>query len=133
MGRVPKGGIPILGRVAAGPGGVAEQIHDGALELDDIFGDPEGLFALRVRGDSMRDAGILQGDYVIVKQQKQAQSGEIVVALLGEEATVKHFFQRKGRVELVPANPEHKTIEVHEDQPFEILGLVKGVIRTVNR
>jgi repressor LexA len=126
-------GIPVLGRVTAGPGGVAEQIHDGALELDGMFGDPHGLFALRVRGDSMRDAGILQGDYVIVKHQSAASSGEVVVALLGEEATVKYFQQRKGRIELVPANPDHKTIEVGEGDAFQVLGVVKGVVRTVGR
>jgi repressor LexA len=132
-GATPAPGIPVLGRVAAGPGGVAEQTYDDTLEIGEIFGDPQGLFALRVRGDSMRDAGILPGDFVIVRQQKQAQPGEIVVALLGEEATVKQYHPRRGSVDLVPANPDHKTIQVNEGDDFMILGVVKGVIRTVGR
>ncbi len=133
LGQAVRGTIPILGRVTAGPGGVAEQSYEEGLELEGLFGDRQGVFALRVRGDSMRDAGILAGDYVIVQPQKQAQPGETVVARLGEEATVKVFQTRRGRVELVPANPDHRTIEVGEGDDFELLGVVKGVIRTLGR
>jgi repressor LexA len=128
-----RAGIPILGRVTAGPNGVAEQSFEGTLDPDGMFGSGSSLFALRVRGDSMRDAGILAGDYVIVQPQKQAQNGQIVVARIGEEATVKTFQSREGQVELVPSNPDHRTIEIGEGDDFEILGLVRGVLRTVGR
>src|SRR5438105_3846322 len=70
-------GIPILGRVAAGQPTLAEENYDGVLEPNELFGDPEGLFALRVRGDSMVDAGILDGDFVVVKRRDRASTGEI--------------------------------------------------------
>ena len=126
-------GIPILGRVAAGDSILAESSFDGALETERIFGDPQGLFALRVRGDSMVDAGILGGDYVIVRQQQTAEPGAIVVALLGAEATVKYYQPRGEAIELVPANAKYKPIPVEEGTEFRILGIVKGVIRTVGR
>lgn len=127
------GGIPILGRVAAGQPILAVENRDGTLELDDMFGDPSSLFALRVRGDSMIDAGILEGDYVVVRQAAQANAGEIVVGLLGDEATVKYYQPRRGRIELVAANAKYAPIVVEEGQEFRILGIVKGVIRTVGR
>jgi len=81
----------------------------------------------------MVDAGILAGDYVIVRQQETAEPGAIVVALLGTEATVK-FYQRRGEaIELVPANTSYQPIPVDEGTEFRILGIVKGVIRTVGR
>ena len=92
-------GFRILGQIAAGKPTVAEETFDGTLEPRDLFGDPQGMFALRVRGDSMIEAGILEGDYVIVRQQQQANSGEIVVALLENEATVKYYRPRRGTIE----------------------------------
>lgn len=126
-------GIPILGRVAAGQPILAEENHEGTLEPLELFGDPKGLFALKVRGDSMIDAGILPGDYVVVHHQERANSGEIVVALVGEEATVKYYRPREDSVELVPANPKYDPIVVAEESDFRILGTVRGVIRTVGR
>ena len=126
-------GFRILGQIAAGKPTVAEETYDGTLEPRDLFGDPRGMFALRVRGDSMIDAGILEGDYVIVRQQQQAMPGEIVVALLESEATVKYYRPRRGTVELVPANAAYQPIIVKSDQNFRILGVVRGVIRTVGR
>ena len=126
-----QGAIPILGRVAAGQPILAEESYDGSLETNQIFGSPDGLFALRVRGDSMIDDGILEGDYVIVRHQDRASAGEIVVALLGDEATVKHYQPRGDRVELVAANANYEPIMVGESADFRILGVVKGVIRTV--
>lgn len=127
------GGIPILGRVAAGQPILAEESYDGSLELHDMFGDPSGMFALRVRGDSMIDAGILEGDYVIVRNQDRADAGQIVVALLNDEATVKYYRPRGRRVELEPANEKYEPIVVDADATFRILGVVKGVVRTVGR
>lgn len=132
-GPVPSPGIPILGRVAAGQPILAEENHDGTLETAEIFGDPRGLFALKVRGDSMVDAGILAGDYVVVRHQESASPGDIVVALVGDEATVKYYRPREDSVELVPANPKYEPIVVAEESDFRILGTVRGVIRTIGR
>ena len=129
----PTAGIPILGRVAAGRPILAEENHDGAIETREMFGDPRGLFALKVRGDSMIEAGILAGDYVVVRHQETANAGEIVVALVGDEATVKYYRPREDSVELVPANPKYEPIVVAEESDFRILGTVRGVIRTIGR
>jgi repressor LexA len=128
-----QGAIPILGRVAAGQPILAEESYDGSLSTTEVFGNPEGLFALRVRGDSMIEAGILEGDYVIVRHQERAIAGEIVVAMLGEEATVKHYQPRGDRIELVAANPNYEPITVGDRADFRIIGVVKGVIRTIGR
>lgn len=124
-------GIPVLGRVAAGQPILAEENLSGSLDMADMFGETSGLFALQVRGDSMIDAGILQGDYVIVRKQDSATSGEIVVALLEDEATVKYYKPRKGSIELVAANEKYEPIVVGPDAAFRILGTVRGVVRTV--
>ena len=125
------GGIPILGRVAAGAPILAEEHYEGRLDTTEVFGDTERLFALRVRGDSMIDAGILPDDYVIVRQQERASSGEIIVALLDEEATVKYYQPHRDRVELVAANQNYEPIVVSRDKDFRILGIVKGVMRVM--
>jgi len=126
-------GIPVLGRVAAGQPILAEENWSGTLDMNQVFGESENLFALEVRGDSMIDAGILQGDHVIVQKQDTARPGEIVVALLEDEATVKYYRPHKDRVELVAANAKYAPIVVEEDTSFSILGIVRGVIRTVGR
>jgi repressor LexA len=126
-------GIPVLGRVAAGQPILAEENRDGTLEVEGMFGDPSSLFALRVRGDSMIDAGILEGDYVVVRQRDRASAGEIVVGLLGDEATVKYYQPRRGHIELVAANAKYEPIVVDSESEFRILGVVRGVIRTIAR
>jgi len=126
-------GIPVLGRVAAGQPILAEENLNGNLDMADMFGETDGLFALQVRGDSMIDAGILEGDYVIVKKQDVARAGEIVVALLEDEATVKYFQPRRGHVELVAANAKYEPIVVPKGTPFRVLGAVRGVVRTLSR
>ena len=126
-------GIPILGRVAAGQPNLAEQSFDGAIEPGDLFGDPQGLFALRVRGDSMIEAGVLADDYVIVRSQERAEPGQMIVALVSDEATVKFYRPRADRIELVPANERYEPIVVERGAEFRILGVVKGVIRTLGR
>lgn len=125
--------IPVLGRVAAGQPIVAEESFEGSLEPLELFGDPSSMFALRVRGDSMIDAGIFENDYVVVRRQDRASAGEIVVALLEDEATVKYFQPRRGVVELVAANPKYQPIVVKPEDGLRILGVVRGVIRTVGR
>jgi repressor LexA len=86
-----------------------------------------------VRGDSMIDAGIVEGDYVIVQKQQTAQPGDMVVAMFEEEATVKYYRPRKDTVELVPANEKYQPIVMDGSVELQILGLVRGVIRTVGR
>ena len=124
-------GIPILGRVAAGQPILAEESFEGRLEPGEIFGDISSLFALRVRGDSMLGAGILAGDYVVVRKQESATPGDIIVALLGDEATVKYYQPRRGRIELVAANPSYAPIVVEAGTEFHVLGVVRGVIRSL--
>lgn len=124
-------GIPVLGRVAAGQPILAEENVSGNLDMADMFGQTEDLFALRVRGDSMIDAGILEGDYVIVRKRETATPGEIVVALIEDEATVKRYQPGRSRIELVAENPRYKPIVVTQESNFRILGTVCGVVRTV--
>jgi len=124
-------GIPIVGRVAAGKPILAEENYEGRLDTSDVFGDPAALFALRVRGDSMVDAGIHEGDYVIVRSQERANAGQIVVAMLDDEATVKYYQPRRDRIELVAANVNYAPIVVKRGADFHIIGLVKGVMRVL--
>lgn len=127
----PRTGVPLLGRVAAGAPILAEECIEDTLDVGQVFGDTSGSFALRVRGDSMIDAGVLEGDVVIVRQRDQARPGDMVVALLGDEATVKYYRPRGDRIELVPANPKYEPIRVTSETEFRILGVVTGVLRTV--
>lgn len=117
------GFIPILGTVAAGQPILALEQIDGYLPW------PGGAdwFALRVKGESMKNAGILSGDLVIVRPQKTAENGEIVVALLEDEATVKRFSKKNGHIYLLPENEAFFPIPGDE---AVILGLVRGVVRT---
>jgi repressor LexA len=124
-------GVPLVGRVAAGQPILAEECVEDMLDLGTVFGEPSGLFALRVRGDSMVDAGILERDLVIVRQRDQAKPGDIIVALVGDEATVKYYRPRGDTIELVPANPRHEPIRVTSGEDFRILGVVTGVLRSV--
>ena len=114
--------IPVLGAVAAGRPILAQEYTEGTLPWE----GGEGWFALRVQGESMKNAGILPGDKVIVRPQPTAENGEIVVALLGDEATVKRFSRRGGRILLLPENEAFEPIDGREAQ---ILGVVRGVIR----
>lgn len=119
-------GIPILGRVQAGEPQLAQEDVEGYLEPYVWAGD-EKLFALRVKGDSMRDAAILEGDLVVVRRQAVAQPGEVVVALIGDEATVKRFGKKGGKAFLFPENSAYKPI------PFTAEAKVLGKVVTVVR
>lgn len=119
-------GIPIVGRVKAGGPELAVEDVEGYLDLSRLFPGEESLFALRVKGDSMVGMGIMDGDLVIVRRQPSAKEGEIVVALIGEEATVKRFFKESEGVRLEPANPAYEPI-VSRDAI--IVGRVVGLIR----
>ena len=117
--------VPIVGDVAAGAPILAQECIDDYLVFD-TGGRPEEYFALRVRGESMLGAGILPHDLVVVRRQQTANSGEIVVALLGEEATVKRLRRRQGEVWLMPENDDYEPIDGTHAQ---ILGKVTAVIR----
>jgi repressor LexA len=121
--------LPVVGQVAAGSPILAEENIEDTLTLDTRV-VRDGDFALRVRGDSMRDAGIFAGDYVVVHQQPVAHPGDIVVALVGDEATVKRFFPEDGRIRLQPEHPNMAAIYVHpDDATFRIVGKVAAVFR----
>ena len=119
--------IPVVGRVQAGALSLAVEDIEDYIPLD-APGTEDGVFALRVRGDSMRDAGILEGDFVIVRPEKDARNGEIVVALVGEEATIKRLYKRGPVIELRPENPAYPPILVPAKQ-VELAGRVIEVRR----
>jgi repressor LexA len=122
-------GLPLVGRVAAGQPVLAEQNIEEYVEVPELAGGEEGEFVLRVAGDSMRDAGILEGDFVVVRRQDTAADGEIVVALVEDEATVKRFFRESDHIRLQPENTEMEPIRVRE---VTVLGRVVGVCRRVS-
>ena len=121
-------GLPVVGQVAAGQPILAEENIEEYVEVPEAIGGEDSDYVLRVRGDSMRDAGILEGDFVVVKSADDASDGEIVVALLEDEATVKRFFREKDRIRLQPENKAYKPIRTRE---AELLGRVVGVFRKV--
>lgn len=121
--------VPVIGRIAAGIPLYAQQEWDGSVVVDsEIFRGPS-LFALRVRGDSMKAAAILEGDLVICEPRQYAENGEIVVALIRqEEATVKRFFRHPGHIELRPENPAYRPMTYAFNEV-----LVQGRVIGVNR
>lgn len=127
-----KEGLPILGNVAAGAPILAEENLTGYFKLQDLYRGSEDVFMLRVKGESMINAGIFDGDYVIVRMQQTIEPGEIGVAILNDEATVKRIFCDGNIVELVPENDAMKPITVTRADPsFSIGGKVVGVIRQI--
>ncbi len=130
--------IPIVGRIRAGEPILAQEQVEGHVVIDGGWlGAPAAPrsaehFALKVTGDSMLTAGILDGDFVIVRQQPTAENGEIVVVLLGDEATVKRFFKEEDHVRLQPEHPTMEPIIVGKQQPLAILGKVVAVFRKVS-
>lgn len=124
--RVPYQQAPVVGRVTAGEPILAVENVETYVPLSkELFGDDE-LFVLKVRGESMVEAGILDGDWVIVRRQATAENGDIVVAMIEDEATVKRFFREQGHFRLQPENPTMEPIIVDR---VEILGLVVGLFR----
>ena len=121
-------GVPMVGNVAAGEPILAEENIEDYYEVPSVIGGEGGDYILQVRGDSMKDAGILEGDYVVVRPADEAKNGEIVVALLGEEATVKRFYRERDQIRLQPENKAHKPIRTRD---AELLGRVVGVFRKV--
>lgn len=125
--------VPIIGKVSAGQPILAEKNMEGFLTVDSsLVKNPDKVFALRVKGNSMINAGILDGDYVLIHQQSTAEQGEMVVALIEDEATVKRFYKDKGKIKLQPENDTMKPIIVDpSDKNIMIIGKVEGVIRKI--
>ncbi|MGZ6568195.1 MAG: transcriptional repressor LexA [Solirubrobacteraceae bacterium] len=126
-----RSGLPIVGQVAAGSPILAEENIEDYVQVPAIAGGDQGEYVLRVRGESMKDAGILEGDFVVVRPQETATDGEIVVALVGEEgeeATVKRFFREADHVRL---QPENTTMQPIRSKEVQVLGRVVGVFRSV--
>jgi repressor LexA len=121
-------GLPLVGRVAAGQPILADENIEDYVEVPQIAGGDDGEYVLKVQGDSMKNAGILEGDYVVVHTTETARNGEIVVALLGEEATVKRFYKEKDHVRL---QPENEALEPIRTRDVQVLGRVVGVFRRV--
>jgi repressor LexA len=121
-------GLPLVGQVAAGEPVLAEEHIEEYLEVPAVIGGETGDYILRIKGDSMKDAGILEGDFVVVRPAQDASNGEIVVALLDDEATVKRFYRDKDQIRLEPANKAYKPIKTRD---ADLLGKVVGVFRSI--
>ncbi len=125
---MPSGGLPLVGQVAAGEPILAEENIEEYIEIPDVIGGEDGDYILQVRGESMVEAGIFEGDYVVVRPADEAEDGAIVVALIGDEATVKRLYREADHVRL---QPENETMEPIRTTDATILGRVVGVFRKV--
>jgi len=128
-------GIPIVGKVAAGQPVLAQENIEDMIHLPKDWA-PAGAFLLKIQGNSMEGAHILDGDYVLVHPQQSASSGEIVVALIGDEATVKRFYKTERGITLRAENPKFDPIEVERTETpssFRIVGRVMGVLRVMKK
>ncbi|EHR70823.1 SOS regulatory protein LexA [Burkholderiales bacterium JOSHI_001] len=121
--------LPLVGRVAAGSPILAQEHIDQTYVVESSMFPRKPDYLLRVRGMSMRDAGILDGDLLAVQKAAEARNGQIVVARLGDEVTVKRFKRQGTRIELLPENPDFEAIVVNSDEPFALEGLAVGLIR----
>lgn len=123
--------VPVIGRVAAGEPILAMENIDRTLAVDSGFVPRGDVFALKVEGDSMRDAGIFDGDFVLARQQESAHQGEIVVAVIGEEATVKRYYREGSHVKLMPENDAYQPIVLGKNhESFRIAGKIVGLMRS---
>lgn len=125
-------GIPIVGRVAAGNPILAEEHIEDYCELPNSFFHPRADYFLKVHGDSMMDAGILDGDLLAVHSTQQANNGQIIIARIGDEVTVKRFqrYKKSSNIRLMPENPDYDPIDVDlRDKDFTIEGLSVGILR----
>ncbi len=120
--------IPIVGRVRAGVPLLAEENIEGSLAVANEIARGKETFALKVKGDSMIEDGILDGDHVVIRRQESAENGDIVCALIGDEATLKRFYRKGNEVTLKPANRKYEPIIVTKGE-FRVLGKAVGVIR----
>lgn len=124
------GYVPILGKVTKGEPIFASENIEGILAVDDTFIPTKKVFALKVKGDSMKDAGIMDGDYVLAQRQHNAEAGEIVVFIIGDEVTVKRYETKDDKILLIPENKAHEIRIVNKNSPdIQIAGKVVGLIR----
>lgn len=121
--------LPLIGRVAAGSPILAQEHVEQSYAVEQHLFSSRPDYLLKVRGMSMRDAGILDGDLLAVQSTRDARNGQIVVARLGDDVTVKRYWRSSDHIELRAENPDFKTIMVHPGEPFEIEGLAVGLIR----
>jgi repressor LexA len=121
-------GLPLVGQVAAGQPVLAEENIEDYVDVPDAAGGDQGEYVLRVRGDSMKNAGILENDFVVVRPQSSAQDTDIVVAMVGEEATVKRFYREEDHIRL---QPENDALQPIRSKDVRVLGKVVGVLRKV--
>lgn len=128
----PTMSVPIVGSVVAGMPLLAFENIEGSMMLDKGFAGSEEVFLLRVRGDSMIEAGIMEDDLILVRRTESVRNGEIVVARLGDETTVKRFYNIAGRVVLEPANKNYRPIPVTETDGFYLEGRVVALIRNMD-
>lgn len=129
---VEEPGMPLIGKVAAGSPMLAIENMLGRYPVDPSLFTPRADYLLQVRGLSMRDEGILDGDWVVVHKTTQAKNGQIVIARVGEDVTVKRFKIRGNKAELIPANPDYQTMYFDlTRQPLAIEGIAVGVIRNL--
>lgn len=125
--------IPVVGRVAAGYPILSEENIENKIVVDSsLLKSSSSCFGLKVKGDSMIEAGILEGDLVVVSQQKTANNGDIVVAMLGDESTLKTFLRKGNQIYLKPENQNYNLIDVNNSEDFSIIGKVISVIRYYN-
>ena len=122
--------LPLIGRVAAGSPILAQAHVEQTYHFESSLFQQQPDYLLKVRGMSMQGAGIMDGDLLAVKQAKEARNGQIVVARLGDEVTVKRFRRTKDLIELLPENPDFQTIVIKPGEPFELEGLAVGLIRS---
>ena len=122
--------LPLVGRVAAGSPILAQEHIEQTYSVESSLFQQKPDYLLRVRGMSMRDAGIMDGDLLAIKQGKEAKNGQIVVARLGDEVTVKRFHRHLNQIELRAENPDFQPIFVQSGEPFELEGLAVGLIRS---
>jgi repressor LexA len=121
-------GLPLVGQVAAGQPLLAEENIEEYVATPTVAGGEQGEYLLRIRGDSMKNAGILDGDLVVVRPQETARDGEIIVALVGDEATCKRFFREQDHIRL---QPENETMEPIIVRDVSVLGRVVGLMRSM--
>jgi repressor LexA len=120
--------LPLLGAVAAGQPMLAEENIEEYVSVPAAAGGRDGAYLLRVRGESMKNIGIIEGDLVVVRPQESAEDGDVVVAMVGEDATVKRFFRESDHVRLQPENDEMEPIRSRE---VRVLGKVVGLMRSL--
>ena len=121
--------VPLIGRIAAGQPLLAVENIERHINIDPSIARTDGMFFLRVQGDSMIDAHIKPGDLALIRPQNQVEQGDVAVVRVGEEATLKYFFKEKNRIRLQPANRSYDPIYLYDGDDMEVIGKVAGILR----